>query len=91
MHLKIQCNDENTFEMYKDHQITHKGDAGFDLYCVEDVTVMPGETVAINLGIKMSAHSSKIESVGSVAYWIVPRSSISKTPLRLANSGEWSA
>lgn len=87
MHLKIQCNDSSILDLYKNHKPPHPGDAGFDLFCMQDVTVGPGETVAINLGIRASAHRSQRDSENSIPFWITPRSSISKTPLRLANSG----
>jgi dUTP pyrophosphatase len=58
-------------------------DVGFDLYLPEDVEVQPGETKFINLGIKVEYSDP---SVGFLGYHLYPRSSISKTKLRLANS-----
>ena len=65
--------------MYKNHKHFHQGDAGLDVYIVEDQIINPGETTRIKLGISC-------ENVDKKAYFLMPRSSISKTPLRLANS-----
>eukprot|EP01053_Blabericola_migrator_P000262 Blabericola_migrator_1__261@NODE_1069_length_5537_cov_108_299452_g79_i1_p4_GENE_NODE_1069_length_5537_cov_108_299452_g79_i1NODE_1069_length_5537_cov_108_299452_g79_i1_p4_ORF_typecomplete_len152_score25_13dUTPase/PF00692_19/7_5e32_NODE_1069_length_5537_cov_108_299452_g79_i125853040 len=85
MHLRILCRDPEVAAMYKDHKQYHKGDAGLDLFCPDEITVQPGETAKINLGIRASAHRT-VGDPNSVAWLIQPRSSISKTPLRLANS-----
>lgn len=71
--------------MYANRKPAHPGDAGFDLFCAESVTIHPGETKAVDLLIKCSAHNQR-EDAASIPYLITPRSSISKTPLRLANS-----
>ena len=71
-------------------------DAGFDVYCPEDVTITPGQTYFLNLGIACQAltdaHKPHLtpdygqRHVGDpTGFYIYPRSSISKTPLRLAN------
>ena len=57
-------------------------DAGFDLYCPQEVTIQPGETVRVDMGIACEATYKD----NPTAFYIYPRSSISKTPLRLANS-----
>ena len=65
--------------MYENHGHFHDGDAGLDLYVLEDIQFDPGETKAIKLGISCEPDDGK-------AYYLFPRSSISKTPLRMANS-----
>ena len=50
-----------------------------DLYVLEDIYFESGETKAIKLGISCEPEDGK-------AYYLLPRSSISKTPLRMANS-----
>lgn len=55
------------------------GDSGFDLYVPADITVAPGETATID-------HRIVCEPQFTGGYYLYPRSSISKTPLRLANS-----
>lgn len=57
----------------------HEADAGFDIYSREDVSVFPSETVYVKTGICVAV------PIGYVAL-LVPRSSLSKTPLRMANS-----
>lgn len=64
---------------YENHGHFHEGDAGLDLYVLEDIKIEPGETAAIKFGIACEPEDGR-------AYFLLPRSSISKTPLRLANS-----
>jgi dUTP pyrophosphatase len=59
-------------------------DAGFDLYLPFDIEVGPRDTAFINLGIRAEYQS---DSDGTYyGYQLYPRSSISKTKIRLANS-----
>ena len=66
-------------ERYQNHGHFHEGDAGLDLYTLEEVKIEPGETRLIEFGIACQPANGK-------AYFLIPRSSISKTPLRMANS-----
>ena len=79
MHLKIKPLNEAARECYADHGHFHEGDAGLDLYVLESLTIGPGETKPIKLGISCEPQDGR-------AYFLMPRSSISKTPLRMANS-----
>ena len=79
MHLKMKTLNETATNMYENHGHFHAGDAGLDLYVLEDITIEPGETLPIKLGFACEPDNGK-------AYFLMPRSSISKTPLRLANS-----
>jgi len=66
------------------YQREQRGDAGIDLYCPGDIEVQPGATVCIDFKIQCEGLS---DSDGrNVCYYLYPRSSISKTPFRLANS-----
>ncbi|EZG70486.1 deoxyuridine 5'-triphosphate nucleotidohydrolase [Gregarina niphandrodes] len=85
MFLKIQGLNDGVKELYKNHPKPLPGDAGFDLYSPESITIKAGETKAVDLQIKASAHKDS-QTAESIPYFIMPRSSISKTPLRLANS-----
>ncbi len=58
----------------------HLTDSGFDLYCPEDLVVPPGATVFVDLGVRCQVEGA------THGYYLYPRSSLSKTPLRLANS-----
>ena len=79
MKLLIKTLNESARLFYENHGHFHDGDAGLDLYILEDVSFNPGETKLIKLGISC-------ECVNEKAYFLFPRSSISKTPLRLSNS-----
>ena len=61
-----------------------RGDAGLDLYCPGDILIPPKETAKIDLKIQCEGLSDSDDR--NVCYYLYPRSSISKTPLRLANS-----
>ncbi|KAH8739957.1 deoxyuridinetriphosphatasehypothetical protein bacterial origin [Cryptosporidium ryanae] len=71
-------------EFYKDHKTFHDGDSGLDLFIVEDQTIKAGDTAFIKLGFKAAAYS--IDGDKPLSYLLLPRSSISKSPLRLSNS-----
>jgi len=77
--LYIKAHNDIAKQFYENHGHFHTGDAGLDLYVLEDLVVEPGDTCKIKLGISC-------EPVDNKAYYLFPRSSISKTPLRMANS-----
>jgi dUTP pyrophosphatase len=79
MKLLIKPLNSLAKEYYSNHNYFHKGDAGLDLYILEDQTFKSGETSKIKLGISC-------ENLEGKGYFLFPRSSISKTPLRMANS-----
>ena len=59
-----------------------------DIYCPEEVTINPGETKWVDMGINcemVTGHSEDQQNT-NLPFFMFPRSSISKTPLRLANS-----
>ena len=84
--MKLLLKTENTdlTNLYSNHQHYNPGDSGLDLFCPETITINPGETVKINLQINCEALNN--ENTNNVSYYLYPRSSIIKTPLRLANS-----
>jgi dUTP pyrophosphatase len=63
-------------ELYSD--LSTGRNSGFDLRTTEDILFPPGKVVFVNFGL--SVHHT------GGAFWMLPRSSISKTPLRMANS-----
>tara|TARA_B100000401_G_scaffold382950_1_gene285591 strand:+ start:1427 stop:1864 length:438 start_codon:yes stop_codon:yes gene_type:complete len=79
MKLLIKPLNNQSKEMYQNHGHFHDGDAGLDLYVLDDIVFKPGETKLIKFGISC-------EPVDGKAYYLFPRSSISKTPLRMSNS-----
>tara|TARA_B100001250_G_scaffold406968_1_gene426937 strand:+ start:3444 stop:3938 length:495 start_codon:yes stop_codon:yes gene_type:complete len=74
-------------EMYTtrvvDHTMDVSRDAGFDMLCKESNI---GEFNVIRLGAKCAAYRRIGNSLCPTAFYMYPRSSISNTPLRLANS-----
>ena len=79
MKLLIKPLNNQSKEMYQNHGHFHDGDAGLDLYVLDDIVFKPGETKLIKLGISC-------ENLFNKSYLLMPRSSISKTPLRMSNS-----
>ena len=79
MKLLIKPLNDLAKDYHSNHDHFHKGDAGLDLYVLENQTFKSGETAKIKLGISC-------ENLDGKGYFLFPRSSISKTPLRMANS-----
>lgn len=87
----IYLNDDpvlrNTYENHvKNHnekiEKSDFPDSGFDLFCQKDDLVIYGQTYTMDTGVVCGVYKNNKPS----AYYLYPRSSISKTPLRLANS-----
>ena len=51
MKLYIKPLNKTANSLYIKHGHFHKGDAGLDLYVIENQTFLPGETAKIKLGI----------------------------------------
>ena len=79
MHFRIKPFNDIVKEMYAGHGYFHEGDAGIDLFIIQEQIIEPGETARIHLGIAC-------ENLDQKPYFLMPRSSISKTPLRQCNS-----
>lgn len=79
MELLIKPYNLEVKTFYENHDHFHPGDAGLDLFIVHRQTIAPGQTAFIHLQIAC-------ESVDGKPYFLLPRSSISRTPLRLSNS-----
>jgi dUTP pyrophosphatase len=83
MLLKIKPTSDMTKVLYANHETFHEGDSGLDLFFPNDL-VIPGKMmVLVDLEIQCEALS---EGRRPVSFYLYPRSSISKTPLRMANS-----
>ena len=67
--------------MYQGASHNYETDSGYDLYCPETLSLPPTSTTLVDLMIRCQLKSSTIHG-----YYLLPRSSIYKTPLRLANS-----
>ena len=92
MKLLIKPENDSVKELYHDsaliesnEQRISRGDAGLDLYRPEDLIIEPHSIKFINLRIQCEALSDS-DNTKNVCYYLHCRSSISKTPLRLANS-----
>ena len=81
MELRIRIVNDNAKGLYVTDK-SEKDDSGLDLYVLEDTEISLGETVFIDLGIQCEM----LKNNRNVGYYLYPRSSISKTPLILANS-----
>jgi dUTP pyrophosphatase len=92
--FEICISNESDKALYRAHSTFHSGDSGLDLFVMQDTTFMPGETKMIDLGVSCQSKSfnpcikgwlrGKIYKYHS--YLLMPRSSISKTPLVMRNS-----
>jgi dUTP pyrophosphatase len=65
--------------------------AGVDLYCAENLVVSAESTekatlVHLGLRARLVKHDVQTGQEADSHYWLVPRSSICKTPLQMANS-----
>lgn len=89
--LSIEYTQLGLEEMYKEqiNKINVRGgqdsysDSGFDLYCPMDVHCPPGKMTKIYLGVKCALQDGISRPL---PFYLYARSSISKTPLRLANN-----
>jgi dUTP pyrophosphatase len=79
--LKVACPaDLNTEEFYsKPCPWPPSTDSGFDLYFPETVTIPPKKSALIDLKVRVQVNPP-------CGLWLLPRSSLSGTPLRLSNS-----
>ena len=91
MKLLLKPLNEEIKSMYHDSATAEanarreeRGDAGLDLYCPGNLEIMPGQTKCIDFKIQCEGLSDS--DARNVCYYLYPRSSISKTPFRLANS-----
>lgn len=85
MELNIVLDDQSLMEYYQKYtkdNFNEKGDSGIDLYMPSDVEIKPKETVIIDSKIKCSLKHGSL----NYPFYVYARSSISKTPLRLANN-----
>lgn len=91
MNLKlfIDSEDQELKNLYKDAVAIHNDkmlssfpDAGFDLFTPATTLCDTDGVNKINFLVKCSATTTN----GNTGYYMYPRSSLSKTPLRLANS-----
>ncbi len=95
LRIFIDSNDNQLCNMYKNRVLIHNSqmhnndspDAGFDLLTPIETQCMDGDVTKINFSVQCSARmvceNGKTYNTG---FFMMPRSSLSGTPLRLANS-----
>ena len=81
--LQVHYDSTDVKSLYSGRADNYETDSGWDLHFTEDVTIAPGETKALDFGVSVAGYTG---TGIPTALWLVPRSSIVKTPLRMANS-----
>lgn len=81
--LTLHASDPAVHVLYDKH-CNYASDSGFNLYFPETLYLSKGQTVLIDLGV--SGEFKHLETDKRLGHLLVPRSSIGKTPLRMANS-----
>ncbi len=91
MLLKIYVPDDELKQVYIDAANRHNSqnsnhiNAGFDLFVPGDITVRESAN-KIDMKIICEAEMVSVNRRHNTGYYLYPRSSLSKTPLRMANS-----
>ena len=86
--LEIKIDDsvsDTVKEYYNQLQNRDSSDSGIDLVAIEDIRVKPLQVGTIDFNIKCQMINSD-DTLKYYPYYLYPRSSISKTPLGMANS-----
>ena len=95
MHVKLYTDNEELRNKYYESATKHNKkimgdhpDAGFDLFAPYDCSCNPNIVTKINFGVSCSAKMvyNGAYTSHTTGYYMYPRSSLSKTKLRLANS-----
>lgn len=82
--LRIKVVDSKVKSFYETFASHHNGDSGVDLYSMKEVPVDFLQIGTIDFSIQ--CEMIEIDTRELTSYYLVPRSSISKTPFQLANS-----
>ena len=83
MKLIVKPLNEELYFKYSNHTHYNTGDSGLDLFFPEDV-VVPANSLGFMVDLQIQSEALKNDN--NLSYWLMPRSSISKTPLRMSNS-----
>ena len=73
-------------DLYIGHGFYNDGDSGMDIFFAKTETIPAKSTVLIDFQITCELKTHVVSKHPNRSYWLIPRSSIYKTPLRLANS-----
>ena len=79
----LEVGDAGLLSFFQSTVHNYATDSGYDLYIPHTMTLEPNSTTLVDLRVRCQLQASEQNSHG---YYLYPRSSISKTPLRLANS-----
>ena len=66
MKLKIKPLNDIARELYADHGHFHDGDAGLDLYVLEDQVFVPGETTSSGIDTTGTSYFNDVEVSGDL-------------------------
>jgi dUTP pyrophosphatase len=84
LNIKLCSNKMEVCNFYNEFKSHHLGDSGIDLYNFQNIMVKSFDVGTIDFEIQ--CEMIDMESNTYVSYYLVPRSSISKTSFQLANS-----
>ena len=79
--MKLLIKPEEPSRIFYEEPKHNKDDAGFDIFCPENITINPGETVRVDMKVKCVF----FEDGDFHHSFLMSRSSIDKTPLSLSN------
>ena len=85
LQVKVDSNDDMILAYYKTLADRDSSDSGIDLISTKEVVIENFKTGTLNFGIKCQMIKEG-DSNNFYPYYLYPRSSISKTPLIMANS-----
>jgi|TARA_A100001037_G_C15152985_1_gene640893 dUTP pyrophosphatase len=86
MTLSIKAANPVINSLYENHTTYHEGDSGIDLFVIER-TVIPARALGFKIDHQICCEATVGPGVKrNVSYYLYPRSSIGKTPLRMSNS-----
>lgn len=80
--LSIVVKNKKCNEFYFPDSFVNTGDSGFDIFFPDDITIPARSTVLVDTGCVFTLSSNGKR----LPFYIYPRSSIYKSPIRLANS-----
>jgi dUTP pyrophosphatase len=77
----LEVSSADLLKYYQFKATNYSTDSGYDLFIPNTQSLPPQSTTLVDLMVRCQLKSSAVHG-----YYLMPRSSISKTPLRLANS-----
>lgn len=82
MNLLIKPEETTRIFYITSEETRDKESGGYDIFCPDDVTIYPGQTIRVDMKVKCVFEKNN----KSQHYFLLTRSSIDKTPLALSNS-----